>query len=303
MKKSILLFLTICFISCLYSTEGVGTTAFAFLKLTSGVKAQSLGENYVAVDDSVSSIYYNPAGIACLTKIELQAEYMLWSDILTKSNISFLYPKQNIGVFAVGLDFIDIPYEKREDETDDEYKSANVYAGMLQVSYARKFMEKILFGASFKFIYQNLTEEYSTKGIALDFGGIYKLTQNTNIGLSLQNIGQEYPDKGEADKLPILLRLGQATKLLKDKLLIVSDLNYGLIDGTGSLGIGGEYKLWSSFYPRVGYKYVFTNNDLDLIAGLNFGFVVKYKNLNFDYALSLKDTLGITHRACLGYRF
>ena len=303
MKRFVILFFIFCFVSFLYSTEGVGTTAFAFLKLTSGVRAQSMGENYVAVADNVTSIYYNPAGIGCLKRIELQAEYMLWSDILTKSNISFLYPKNKIGVFALGLDYINIPYEKRTEETDNEYESANVSASVLQISYAREVMDKILLGISYKFIIQDLTEGYTSNGNALDLGCIYRLTQKTNIGLSLQNIGQESPSKGDGDKLPMLLRLGQSTKLIQEKLLIVSDLNYGLIDGTISLGIGGEYKLWNIFYPRIGYKYLFTNNDLNIISGFNFGFVVKYKGVNLDYALSLKDTLGITHRVALGYTF
>ncbi|MFN7170558.1 MAG: hypothetical protein ACK4NT_04885, partial [Candidatus Omnitrophota bacterium] len=46
-------------------------------------------------------------------------------------------------------------------------------------------------------------------------------------GLVVKNLGKEFA-KTE-DKMPVVLKLGQATKFLNDKLLFVSDLDYGFV--------------------------------------------------------------------------
>jgi len=282
-------------------SDNSGTSAFPFLKFSSGLKAQAMGENFVAVGDGLSTLYYNPAGVTNLQNIEVSAEYILWLDILSKSNLSFVYPKTVIGPIGIGVDYFNVPYEKRDKEDDENFQSASVWMGVFQVSYARAIKGKILVGASIKYITQNLDIQ-TTNGIAVDIGGIYKLYDKTNIGLALQNLGVELAEKNN-DSLPFLLRIGQATKFFQEKLLFVSDINYGLTDGTASIGIGGEYKLIKYFYPRLGYKFILNNNNLSAISGLNLGFGVNYKNINFDYVFSPKDDLGTIHRVAVAYSF
>ncbi|MFN3550504.1 MAG: PorV/PorQ family protein [Endomicrobiia bacterium] len=309
MKEKLVISIMISFFMinlCLAVSENSGTAAFAFLKLYSGLRAQAMGENYVAVDEGIDTIYYNPAGIAGNKNVKLSSEYMLWLDILTKSNLSFVHPSVwKIGTLGFGVDYINIPYEKRTAEDDDNYESASVQSGAIYLSYARTIKEKLTFGLNLKFIFQNFGiqgSEYSdTFGLAVDVGGIYRILDKTNVGLVVKNLGKEFA-KTE-DKMPVLLKLGQATKFLNDKLLFVSDLDYGIVDGTLSLGVGGEYKLTKNFYPRVGYKYIFTNNNLSFVYGINIGFGIIYKNLNFDYVFTPKDDLGNVHRIALGYSF
>ena len=287
--------------------QNSGTAAFTFLKLYSGLRAQAMAENYIAVDEGLDTIYYNPAGILGNKNIKLSAEYMLWLDILTKSNLSFIHPSVwEIGTLGFGVDYINIPYEKRTTEDDNNYEQANVQSGVIYFSYAIEVIDKLNLGMNLKIVFQNFgiqSSEYSgTSGLAVDIGGIYKILDKTNIGLAIKNLGQEFA-KTTQDPLPIVLKLGQATKFLDNRFLFVSDLDYGVIDETLSLGLGGEYKLTKSFYPRLGYRYNFTNNNLSLINGVNIGFGINYKNLNFDYVFTPKDDLGTIHRVALGYSF
>ncbi|MCX7940917.1 MAG: PorV/PorQ family protein [Endomicrobia bacterium] len=312
MKKYFLIIFLVCTFKylCLASVaENSGTAAFSFLKLYSGLRAQALGESYVAVDEGLDTIYYNPAGLVGNKNIELSAECMLWLDILTKSNLTFVYPSLwNIGNIGFGFDYINIPYEKRETEDDHNYEQASVNIGVLYLSYARKVKEKILVGANLKFIVQSFgikDSKYSkTLGLGIDIGGIYKILEKTNIGLVIKNLGKEFTQEGlKEDKMPVGLKLGQATKFVNDKLLFVSDIDWSFVDEVISLGGGCEYKLSHYFYPRLGYRYSFTNNNLSMINGLNLGFGIKYKNINFDYAFTPKDDLGVSHRFALGYSF
>jgi len=49
----------------------VGTTAGEFLKIGVGSRATAMGGAFVAVSNDVSSLYWNPAGIAKLEKNEI----------------------------------------------------------------------------------------------------------------------------------------------------------------------------------------------------------------------------------------
>ncbi|MCX7716763.1 MAG: PorV/PorQ family protein [Endomicrobia bacterium] len=292
-----------CIISTIYAgvKSGSGTSAFPFLKLCSGLRAQAMGENYVAVGENLATIYYNPTGIVEIKSVEVVGEYMVWSDILSKSNLSFVYPSVPfLGPIAFGFDYINIPFEKRETEDDENYESANVYICLAQISLAKRLKEKFSVGGSLKFIFQNLIVKDYT-GIAVDFGIIYNLSEKINLGLSLQNLGKEFTEN--SDNLPMVLKVGQATKFFNNKLLIASDLNYGLVDETISIGVGSEYEVTKYFFPRIGYKYLLTNNGLDVVDGINIGFGVKYKQISFDYVFSTKSDLGRVHRVAFGYCF
>jgi long-subunit fatty acid transport protein len=299
MRKILVFLWMVLFVIDIYSTEKAGTTAFPFLKLYSGVRGAGFGENYVSVSGESDSIYYNPAGSLGSPKTGI-FEYMIWNDVLSKSNITIIFPK-NKANFGFGIDFINIPYEEREDETDFSYNEKNVYMGTLYFNYAREVNDNLKCGVNLKFITQDLDREKSN-GFAIDVGGIYKLTTKTDLGVAIQNIGKEFKDE-DNDGLPLLVRIGQASKFYNGNLIVANDFVYGFKDKTLSLGIGGEYKLNENFYPRIGYKYTFTNNNLSLLNGLSFGFGMKYKKINFDYVFTSRDTLGAIHRVSLGYKF
>src|SRR5690242_3299611 len=54
--------------------SGPGTTGADFLKIGLGARAMGMGEAYVAQADDVSSLYWNPAGLALMQ--ERQASFM-----------------------------------------------------------------------------------------------------------------------------------------------------------------------------------------------------------------------------------
>ncbi len=275
-------------------TNNSGTVGFVFLKMPTGVRAQGMGENFVAVSDDVSSIFYNPSGIIKIKEPEISAEHILWFESITKSNLNFVYPKTIIGPVGIGINYVAVPYEKRITENDESYQSASVWMGNFQVSWAKKVNEKILFGSTIKYITEKLDIQ-QTQGVAIDIGSIYEFSTNKILlGVSLQNLGIQFGIQNP-DSLPMLFRCGLAKKFLQDKLFISSDLNYGIIDGTVSLGIGAEYLLGKYFLTRVGYKYLLSNNNLDFISGINVGFGIRYKKIGFDYSVSPKSDLGIVH--------
>ncbi len=278
-----------------------GTAGFAFLKMPVGVRAQGLGENFTAVGDDASTIFYNPAGLLKIKGVEISAEHILWFEQISKSNVNFVYPSTIIGPIGIGLNYISVPYEKRSAEDDVNYQSANVWMGVFQIALAREIKENFLLGAAIKYISENL-EVKSTNGIALDIGGIYELQNMISLGVSIQNLGTQFTNDN-SDNLPSLIRAGASKRFLNVKLILASDLVYGFVDGSSSFGIGAEYVLSRYFYPRFGYKYRITNNNMDLISGVNVGFGIRYQKLGFDYSFSPRADLGMVHLISFSGRF
>ena len=50
-----------------------GETGFAFLKLGVGARAMGMGSAYVAIADDPTALYWNPAGLASVTKTQVTA--------------------------------------------------------------------------------------------------------------------------------------------------------------------------------------------------------------------------------------
>ena len=67
-KSNILLIFIYC-MTCLYgqTINRYGTTAANFLEIGVGSGPSAMGEAYVAVANDVSSIYWNPAGLASVS--------------------------------------------------------------------------------------------------------------------------------------------------------------------------------------------------------------------------------------------
>ncbi len=296
----VLLSFSVC-LSAANISPNSGTAGYAFLKMPVGVRAQSMGENFVAVADDVSTIFYNPTGLLRINNIEVSAEHILWFDQISKSNINFVYPKTIIGPVGVGINYVSVPYEKRESENDENYQSASVWMGVFQIAWAKTINNKLSVGFGLKYINENLDTQ-STTGIAIDLGGIYNLKSSISVGVAIQNLGAQLTNENP-DQLPAVFRTGVAKRFLKEKLLLASDLNYGFVDGTASFGIGAEYLLSKYFCPRIGYKYLFTNNNLDFISGLNVGFGIRYKKFGLDYSFSPKIDLGLVHLVSFSAKF
>ncbi|MBI5573222.1 MAG: PorV/PorQ family protein [Elusimicrobia bacterium] len=271
-----------------------GTTGYTFLKIAQGARAVAMGECYVALADDVNAIYFNPAGLAKLSSREIGANYTLWFEDINKSYIGYIHPPFKFGTLGLAVNYVGIPFEKRTVEDDFNYEKVTLSNLAISVAWGKNITEKMDVGAAIKIITEDLDAKRNT-GLAVDLGGIYKLKEDFNIGVSLQNIGTDM-DSDYKDPLPMNIRLGVAKKLLDNKLTAISDFYMGIADGTMSIGLGGEYKLAEMFRPRLGYRVRLNNNNLTGLTGLTAGFGIKYNKYHLDYALAPYGELGTTHR-------
>src|SRR5258706_11871870 len=79
---------------------GVGTTAARVLSIPVGSRAIGMGEAYTAMADDVSSLYWNPAGIALLNQSQASFMYSKYFQDASISQAAVATPLENGGIGA-----------------------------------------------------------------------------------------------------------------------------------------------------------------------------------------------------------
>lgn len=279
---------------------GVGTTGANYLKLGLGAKAPALGENYTALANDSSAVYWNPSGLTQAKATQFDFMQMDWVAGISSKTISGVYPLSETDFIGGYMFLMDTPYDEETiydtsslneyKETGDKFKNS---ASVIDIAYSRILSEKMSAGIGVKNIHEELAGTKST-GWAVDAGIMYReFYPNLDLGLSLQNIGIV---KLRSDEdLPMTITLGGAyhTKFFNRPLTLLSDIKQPN-DNTLRYGVGAEYWLADIFALRGGYNslYKFT-----------FGVGFKLQNLNADYAYVPVGDLGVSHRISVGYSF
>ena len=268
-----------------------GTTSGSFLEIGFGSSGLAMGEAYVSMAEDISSIYWNPAGLAFMKHSEVQFSIQPWMvDINTSfAGAGLVIP--SIGTVAFGLIYLD--YGQMEVLTVDypegtgEVFSASDYA--FSLSYARKITDWFSFGVNGKYIGETI-QHMSASALALDLGvrintAFFSPTgermDGLKIGMSISNYGtrmkfdgkdmlnyidiepEEYGNygytqaafKAEKWELPLIFRLGMSANVVKiedHRLTIAFDAIHPN-NNMETVNLGGEYEL---NLPAVGKFYL-----------------------------------------------
>src|SRR5207302_588896 len=148
--------------------SGPGTTSADILKIGVGARAIGMGEAYVAQADDVSSLYWNPAGLA-LTQ-ERQASFMydqMYQDLkFENANIGIPLESGAIGASLSYLSYGDIQgYSDLGAPTGNQ----TAYSGVGTIG-AAWLGNQWSAGVNVKGIQEKLADE-SAKGVAFHIGG------------------------------------------------------------------------------------------------------------------------------------
>ncbi|MBL7135889.1 MAG: PorV/PorQ family protein [Candidatus Marinimicrobia bacterium] len=185
--------------SLLTQDNRVGTTAATFLEMGIGSAGNAMGEAYVSVARDLSSIYWNPSGLAYIESNEAQFMYRPW---IADINITFVggavfLPR--IGTLALGITSMNFGSTEvttlEMQEGTGEMFSAMDYA--VSFSYARKLAQWFAFGVTGKFISSEISR-LNANAIAMDLGVIVNTRffspdgnreNGLTIGMSISNYG------------------------------------------------------------------------------------------------------------------
>ena len=313
----------------------VGTTAAPFLEIEVGSRAIGMGGAFVAVANDATAIYWNPAGIARLSKSEATLIHTNW---LVGTNFDFagiVLPLGHMGSIAVSVtslstDEMEVRTVQNPEGTGEKFSYGDLSAGL---SYAKNLTDKFSIGVNVKYISQRIWH-MNAKGYALDIGTLFRTEFNgMMIGMSISNFGgsmklegkdafvnyDEAPQFGGSNEqipafkktdefpLPLLFRVGIAMDLLKNsrnQLTIAADAAHPN-DNTEYINLGMEYIFRNQVALRIGYKNLFT---LDTEEGFTAGVGTKLKlaggvALKIDYAFQDFGRLHNAQRFSLGFEF
>lgn len=254
-----------------------GTTSAEFLLLGAGARGVAVGGAFAAIATDVSSLYYNPAGTALMTRPGVMVstyDYVAgtrysWGGIALPFSGGTRAVGFQIGTFG----FNDQPVYTvdQPDGTGSVYSVSETFVG---ATYAQNFSDRFSAGLTGKFIFDQLGEaEGST--FAVDFGTNFHAELNnhpirfsfvlSNLGGSLDYTGDALnvevprePPPGEEEVpqvpqpaqfktkdfgLPTLFRVGLAYDLLSQensRLTLLGDFNQPSSNRAG-FSFGSEF--------------------------------------------------------------
>lgn len=288
--------------------QNYGTGAVPFIRISPTARASGMGDAYVALSDDIGALYYNPAGIAQIKNMEVLATYVLWFEEMKNHYIGFVLPFKR---FAIGTSVTF--FTMGEIESADNFNVLptpnQIYDVAGTLSFGHELVPDFLFwGVTLKGIYEKLGP-YNTMGFAADIGTIMKI-QALSLGLAVQNIGPKLNISNVSNSLPMEIKGGVALKLLKDQLILSTDI-LKPSDANLKFRVGSEYTWNKSFILRAGYQGLGEVSKLSgFTAGLGFKTSFgtapgaggemsaapgKKSEVEIDYAILNSGELGFVH--------
>ncbi|MBN2287679.1 MAG: PorV/PorQ family protein [Candidatus Glassbacteria bacterium] len=176
--------------------SAVGRRSGEFLSIPVSARSVGLGDAYTAVVDDISAIYYNPAGLAFLSKTEFQ-----FTLVSLPADVRYNYAAAAVpladGQWVVGGFYGMLSMDPIEETTlllpNGTGNQVDVYSQVLGGAVAYNFSDRFSVGISVKHVY----EDYwgvNAQAVAFDLGTNYHtefLGRDFKLGLAILNLGTD----------------------------------------------------------------------------------------------------------------
>ena len=330
-KQTFIICIGLIFISTFGYSQIGGSRSFSFLQLPSSAKITALGGyTSIANDADLSSITQNPSLLNQRMDNTWSLNICNYFQDIQYGYIGTAYNVKDIGMFAIGLNYINYGTFVLRDDIGNELGTFKANENTFNVSYSRAF-RKFKYGVSSKFLFSSL-ESYRSSGVALDLGGSYTdSASGLGLSFSLLNVGSQVKTfAGNTESIPFEARFAVSKKLkhapfrftltLHD--LQKFDLTYedafnssNQIDLSTGLPIKKEYTIADklmrhvslgtellfseNFNIRVGYNHQL-RKELSIeerpgTVGFSWGFGIRVKKINFSYGSAKYHLAGNTN--------
>lgn len=201
MKKQILILTTIVLVFSTYSVHAqgltsstiskVGTTVGQFLKLGASARSTAMGGAFTSVADDISSMYWNPAGLANIHGYEVMFTQTQWIADTKYSYGALSLDLGSIGTLGAMISSFSSGDMKvrtvdQPGGTGELFSTQDIAAGL---SYARPLTDKFKLGLTVKYIHQRIWH-MSASTLAIDVGTLFTTPfYGIRLGSSLSNYG------------------------------------------------------------------------------------------------------------------
>jgi len=281
-----------------------GTTAAKFLSIGIGPRANAMGGAYSSVANDVTSMYWNPSGIANLNEVQTIFTYTKMFADLNVNYLGIAVPFGNLGTFglnvtAFNVGEMDVTTEYYPEGTGEKFNASSYAFGF---SYARFITQDFTIGINVKYIREDIFNS-SAQGFGIDIGTIFNTpfygikfaSSITNYGSKMKIEGEDLlirhdPDpqragnnetldayyKTDEFELPLRLQIGLSRdfQFLNNQRLTIAVDAIHPNDNYQWINVGGELSLFDNLFNlRAGYKGLFLKDNQE---GLTFGVGIKY---------------------------
>ncbi len=180
-----------------------GTTAAEFLLLAPSARGAALGGSYGALATDVSSVYYNPAGLAQIDHAGLMASTMnyvadtkyTWAAVA----LPFSGGSKAFGVSAANFGFSDQPVYTVEDPNGTSGAVYSVSETVVGLTYSQQFSDRFSAGVTAKYINDQLGR-VTGNAFAVDFGTSFHAVlggHTIRASFVVQNLGTTISHNGQ----------------------------------------------------------------------------------------------------------
>ncbi|MDI6740293.1 MAG: PorV/PorQ family protein [Candidatus Edwardsbacteria bacterium] len=272
--------------------SNVGRSGLTFLKIAPSARAVAMGGAFTSIANDASALFYNPAGLIRIKKIDFLFSHANWIYDINHEYIGVVVPAGLIGTFGFSATFVsmgeiqttrtdDIATVMREDKGEGlpTYSCGDLALG---ASYAYRFTDKFSAGITAKYAQEKISD-MSAGGLSFDIGTYYMTGfKSLRIGMAIVNFGTdiefsgkdiqkevvepEWPDNftgtlwegmTTAFALPLQFKLGLAYDFALPASMTVTATGELVHpnDGSEKLLLGMEYGWNKTVFLRAGYKY------------------------------------------------
>ncbi|MGD9899906.1 MAG: PorV/PorQ family protein [Calditrichaceae bacterium] len=280
------------------AAESAGTVSNLFLRAGLSARAAGLSESFTAISDDENALYFNPAGLANMSKGAVGLTHTQWFEDIRIDNLLVGYNfRQKLGV-GFSIAHMWMPSIQGKDYYGQPTENIDVSSSIISLGLGFKIHRSFFIGFGIKY-FQDKLGEFSTGGVAFDAGMyMHTMIRGLTLGAAIQNAGGEIKYDTESVPIPLTIRIGAAYKVQNTDLQFAldavksRDTDY-LING------GAEYNLAEAFFLRLGNR--FTGSEMFTPAfGVGFNQSDRYI---VDYTYFSGEDLGSTHKIGFTFRF
>ncbi len=283
--------------------EKVGTTSFQFLKVMTDARSTGMGEAYSAVVNSANAVFWNPAALTKVQKLDVSVSYLDWLLDISHSSFAAAYSVFGLGTFGLqglftnvgeievttvdALGFVGDTYNPGL--TGEKMSPASLVLGL---SFARDLTDKLAFGLTSKFVQEDLVVK-KVSAIVFDGGLTFRTGfRSLEMAVAVRHFGQEVQYYEKSYPLPQTFTIGVSGMLISGEngfflpskthaIRVAYDMSQPR-DYDQQHHVGLEYSLKDFIFLRGGYKFNFDEEGLSLGFGLRRGgFTLDYSYCQF----------------------
>jgi long-subunit fatty acid transport protein len=308
--------------------QRAGISAFQFLKIDATSRGVGMGGAFVAVANDVSSLYWNPAGLAQMDMNQVMVTHTnyvvdIQHEFLAASYRLSSYDAVGFSVTSLHMDDMQVTTETQPFGTGEYFSFGDIAFG---ATYSRKMTDQFSFGVTVRYVEETL-DVLKMRGLMADIGTFYWTGLGTSrFSVVVSNFGGDVTPSGTVTQFsgqtvsnfqsfspPTRFKIGFAIEpfeMTEQRLTTSLELNHPN-DNAENVHLGAEYAYQERLFLRAGVKRtigesLFGNDQTgasDFAMGMGVLMPVGSNRISVDYAFVNNNGLGSVHMFSVGVTY